>query len=148
MREAIGKVVRHAEKRPEAETAATATAATAAASAGGDGDEAAFLRALKAFQWRDDYHSRFEKGEFSHWLELFNCFDDWFEKHLKHEKFTLLWPSEDKDREKKEGAAGKASKRDEAEEGAQAAEGEERGNSIEGRRRRSGSNVRSQCHGE
>nr|XP_043618820.1 E3 ubiquitin-protein ligase UPL1 [Erigeron canadensis] len=39
---------------------------------------------LKCFVWN------FEKGDFHHWVELFNCFDKYFEKHIKSRKDLLL----------------------------------------------------------
>ena len=52
------------------------------------------LKALKDFEWKDQYHSRYERGEFSHWLELFNYFDEWFEKYVTGADFKLLKPKE------------------------------------------------------
>ena len=72
---------------------AVAEAAGAIVTAHGKGDED-FLRALRGFEWRDEYQSRFERGEFSHWLELFNLFDEWFERHVRRHTFTLDWEDE------------------------------------------------------
>ncbi|QDZ19375.1 HECT domain-containing ubiquitin-protein ligase [Chloropicon primus] len=76
-------------KVPEAVREAIA----AIADEGGKSDEG-FLQALRAFEWSDQYQSRFDRGEFNHWLELFNLFDAWFEKHVKCHRFTLDWENE------------------------------------------------------
>ena len=70
-----------------------AVARITSASKDGKG-EAAFLSALKDFCWKDQYQSRFERGEFSHWLDLFNFFDEWLEKHVACHELTLNWESE------------------------------------------------------
>jgi len=58
--------------------------------------EGAFLEALKAFQWKEEFQCRSDLGDFNHWIELFNLFDDWLARHAECNLHTLHFEDAEK----------------------------------------------------